>query len=241
VEVNVPVAQSLSGNMVPGLRVLGPRLFFAAVLPVIVYNIIRPHLTSDAEGLLIVTVFPIAVIVFERVRAGRFEPIGIISLIGIVVGVVAALAFNGSTLLLKVRSSLITGIFGAICLGSLASKRPVMWYMGRAFATRGDRELMHQFDTLWAIEGARQRFVRMTRLWGVALVVEAVAQVTLALTLTTGIFLAVSLVVNGTVLVGLIVYTTGFVRRSNQLITEELAPEAGGSVVRLDAEGRPQE
>ena len=70
------------------------RLTFA-VFPVVGYALLRPHVSSDATALAIVLVFPVAEIVFERLRRGRFEPIGIIALVGITLGLLGALAFNG--------------------------------------------------------------------------------------------------------------------------------------------------
>jgi hypothetical protein len=45
--------------------------------------------------------------------------------------------------LLKIRESLVTGLFGIACLISLSSlsmRRPLMFYLGRSFATSGDPE-----------------------------------------------------------------------------------------------------
>src|SRR5207244_8991001 len=116
--------------MVPSLGRLAPQLVVAGVLPVVGYSLLRPHVGSDAVALAAVMVFPVAEIAFERLRHGRFEPIGMIALIGIVLGLVGAVALHGSATLLKVRESLLTGLFGAVCLGSLAAKRPVMFYLG---------------------------------------------------------------------------------------------------------------
>ena len=107
--------------MVPSLRRLAPNLIVAGVFPVIGYAILRPHVSSDAVALAIVLVFPVAEIVVERLRHGRLEPVGIIALVGISLGLIGALAFNGDATLLKVRESIITGIFGVVCLASLVA------------------------------------------------------------------------------------------------------------------------
>src|SRR4051812_11280281 len=127
-------------GMVPSLRTLGPRILIAGVLPLIGYSLLRPHLSSDAMGLAIVSVFPIGDIAMERRRHGRFEPIGVIALVGLTAGLISALAFHGDATMLKIRESIFTGLFGLVCLGSLPAKRPVMFYLGRAFATAGDAE-----------------------------------------------------------------------------------------------------
>ncbi|MGI8492526.1 MAG: VC0807 family protein [Acidimicrobiales bacterium] len=213
----------LTRKMVPSLRMLAPQILVAGILPVVVYGLIRPHVGSDATGLSLVMVFPIAEIAFERQRQGRFEPIGIISLVGIALGIIGALVFHGDTVLLKVRGSVITGVFGLGCLVSLAMRRPAMWHMGKAFATEADPDKAAEFDQLWSWPSVPRRFKKVTAIWGVALVGEACAQLTMALNLSTQTFLALSLVLNGGVLFGLIAYTTVFTRASERYF-EELQP-----------------
>src|SRR5437667_5755 len=72
--------------MVPSLGRLAPQLVVAGVLPVVGYSLLRPHVGSDAVALAAVMVFPVAEIAFERLRHGRFEPIGMIALIGFFLG-----------------------------------------------------------------------------------------------------------------------------------------------------------
>jgi hypothetical protein len=125
-------------RMVPRLRSLVRQLVIAGLFPIIAYALLRPHMSSDAVALAIVMVFPAADVLGERVWRGRFEPIGIIVLAGICIGLIGALALHGDPLLLKMRESLLTGVFGLVCLLSLAAPRPAMFYLGRAFATGGD-------------------------------------------------------------------------------------------------------
>src|SRR5437899_4713963 len=105
--------------MVPSLGRLAPQLVVAGVLPVVGYSLLRPHVGSDATALGAVMVFPLADIAIERRRHGGFEPIGLISLVGITVGLIGAVLLHGNATLLKLRESMLTGIFGLVCLGSL--------------------------------------------------------------------------------------------------------------------------
>ena len=210
--------ETLTSGMVPSLRSIAPQGFIAGVLPVVVYAAIRPRLSSDVEGLLIILVFPLAEIAYEAARTKRVEPIGIISITGITLGVVSALALGGDATLLKVRNSAVTGVFGAGCLISLLLSRPAMWHLARAFATEGDVEKQSAFDTLWVLPGIPVRFHLITGIWGVALVAEAAIQLSLALTMSTGEFLAASVVLNVTVLTGLIAATRAFVRSNRTLL-----------------------
>ena len=205
-------------SMVPSLRLLAPQLVVAGVLPVVAYAMLRPHVASDATALAAVMVFPLAEIVFERVRHGRFEPIGIIALMGIAVGLLGALVFQGDATLLKVRESLFTGVFGLICLGSLGARRPAMFYLGRSFATGDDPVKVREFDTIWELPGVPRRFLFVTAVWGVALVAEAVVRTVLALTVATQTFLVITPILNWSVIGALLWFTTVYIRRSERRV-----------------------
>ena len=199
-----PQPSAVGGSMVPSLRLLAPNLLVAGVFPIIGYALLRPHVSSDATALAIVLVFPVAEIIFERARRSRFEPIGVISLVGITVGLLGAVVFNGDPTLLKVRESLLTGMFGVLCLASLAAPRPAMFYLGRLFATGGDPAGVAEFNEIWDLPTVPRRFRFVTAVWGVALVAEAIFRTVLALSIPTQTFLIVSQIVNWTVLGGLL-------------------------------------
>lgn len=206
-------------SMVPSLRMLLPNLIVAGVFPVVGYALLRPHVDSDAVALAIVLVFPVAEILYERIRRGRFEPIGIISMVGITLGLIGALAFNGSATLLKVRESALTGAFGVLCLLSLAAPRPAMFYLGRMFATGGDPARTAEFEEIWQLPTVPRRFRIVTLVWGVGLLSEAVFRTILALTIDTQTFLVVSQIVNWGVLGGLLWYSF----RANNTGTQQVA------------------
>lgn len=210
--------------MVPSLRMLAPNLLVAGVLPVIAYGVLRPHVASDATALALVLVFPVAEIVFERVRRGRFDPIGIIALVGIALGLVGAVAFSGNATMLKVRESMLTGVFGVVCLVSLATRRPAMFYMGRLFATGGDPTRMAEFNEIWIFPTAARRFRMVTAVWGVALVAEAVVRTILAVTIPTQSFLVISQIVNWAVLGGLLWFSFAANRSGEREVLALLEP-----------------
>ena len=205
-------------SMVPNLRLLAPNLLVAGVFPIIAYALVRPHVSSDATGLALVLVFPVAEIVFERLRRGRFEPIGIIALIGISLGLIGAVAFNGNATLLKVRESVLTGAFGLVCLLSLAAPRPAMFYMGRMFATGGDPERTAEFNELWTLPTVPRRFRIVTLVWGIGLVGEAVFRTVLAFSIPTQTFLIISQIVNWVVLGALLWYSFASNRKGEQQV-----------------------
>lgn len=193
--------------MTPSLRELLPKAIVAGVLPFAGYTVLRPHVHSDATALAAVMVFPLGDIVVERLRRGRFEPIGLIALTGIALGLIGAVAFHGSALLLKLRESVITGAFGVVCIGSLATRRPAMFYMGRVFATGGDPKAVEEFNAIWLRPGAARRFKMVTAVWGLGLIGEAVLRTVFAYVLPTGTFLAVTPVLGWGVIALLIAYS----------------------------------
>ncbi|MGH9029081.1 MAG: VC0807 family protein, partial [Acidimicrobiales bacterium] len=208
----------LTRAMVPSVRSMLPQIVVAGVFPVIGYAILRPHVSSDAIALAAVMVFPVAEIVTERFWRGRFEPIGLIALTGIALGLVGAVAMNGDALLLKVRDSVITGMFGVVCLVSLFSSRPAMFYLGRSFATGGDPEKTAEFDQRWELPGVPRSFRLATAVWGVGLVGEAVARTLLAVSIPTQVFLIVSLLVFWAVIGGLMWFTVAYTKASERRV-----------------------
>lgn len=209
-------------TMVPSVRRLVPQLVVAGVLPVVGYALLRPHVGSDATALAAVMVFPLAEVLVERRRAGHVEPIGVIAMIGIGLGVLGAVALHGNATLLKVRESAVTGVFGLICVASLTARRPVMFFLARSFATGNDREAMAEFDEIWELPGVPRRFRFVTAMWGVVLVAEAVFRTVLALTVSTERFLAISPVVGWVVIGGMIWFTRAFIRCGEQQVRAAL-------------------
>lgn len=220
----VPTGSPVQG-MVPSIRQLAPRLVVSGVLPLVGYAVLRPHVGSDAVALASVSIFPVVDIAIERRRHGRFDPIGVIALVGLTIGLASALLLHGDATLLKIRESVFTGIFGLICLGTLAARRPAMWFLGRAFSTGGDPEKVAEFDEIWDLPGVPRRFRFITAVWGVALVAEAVVRTALAVGVSTERFLAISPVLNWGVLGGLLWYTTIFSRRGEDAVLAA-SPEA---------------
>lgn len=204
----------LASAMVPDLRKIIPNALIAGVLPIVAYAILRRHVDSDGVALATVMVIPITHITIQRLRLGRFEPVGVIALVGISIGLVGAVALHGNPLLLKLRESTVTSIFAVANLLSLRWDRPLMYRLAKAFATEGDAEKAQAFEEIWLRPGVPARFRRITVVWGVALLGEAAARTTLALALGTQAFLAVSQVVNWLTLGGLIAYTMRFLKAS---------------------------
>ena len=202
----------LARAMVPDLRQAALPLLVGGVLPLVGYALLRPHVSSDAVGLLAVAVLPLGEVLWSRRRHGGLEPIGVLTLVGLALGVVGALVTRGDPTLLKLRESVFTGVFGVACLASLGARRPLMFHIGRAFATGGDASRAVAFETLWENPGAPGRFRRTTALWGLGLVGEAVVRTVLVFTVSTTLLLALAPLLFWTVLGSLIVLSVRAIR-----------------------------
>jgi hypothetical protein len=201
--------------MVPSLRELAPKAVLAGLLPFVGYTLLRPHVHSDATALAAVMVFPLIDIAIERVRRGRFEPIGMIALLGIALGLIGAVVFHGNAMLLKLRESVFTGAFGLVCLATLLAPRPAMFYLGRTFATGGDPQAVEEFNGIWGRPGVPRRFRTVTAVWGIGLLGEAVVRTLLAYALPTGRFLAVTPVL-GWAVIGLLIWYSVRARQAGE-------------------------
>jgi len=207
----------------PSLRNMAPSMIGGAAVPLAVYFLVRPHVRSDATALIIAGIFPAVWVVIQWLRERRIDPIGMITLFGFLAGVGASELLGGNALVLKVRDSAFTALFGIACLISLASRRPMMFHIGKALSAGTDPRRQAAYDELWELPPAPGVFRRITVMWAVGLMAEAAARVLLALALPTGVFLAVSPAVFGVTFAVLFGVTVVYSRRARRLGEEMLA------------------
>jgi hypothetical protein len=187
---------------------MGPSAVFGALIPLGVYYLVRSHVGGDAPALAIAGIPAALWVTIEFIRQKRIDPIGAIVLFGFVAGLLVSYALGGSAFVLKVRDSAFTFLFGLTCLLSqLGGRRPIIFYIGRALSAGDDPVRREAFDGLWEMAPARVLFGMINTAWGVGLICDATARVVLAVLLPTGPFLAVSPVVGGVFIGGLLAFT----------------------------------
>lgn len=198
-------------------RMLLPQMLTGGVAPLVAYELCRRGGLSDPTSLAVSAVPPALAIMGEWAWRRRLNVIGIIVLTGILIGLAAVGFLNGNELLLKMRESVVTGMFGVISLATLAlPMRPAMFHVGKALASAGDREKGREFASLWELPQARHTFVMLTLVWGLGLLIEAGVRAVLALALSTGRFLASAPVVGWITIGCLLAWTFSYTRRSRQ-------------------------
>jgi len=152
-------------------------------IPIVVVQVLIRHDVSLLNALAISAIFPLASAVYGAVRNRRLDLIAAIALFFILVGVISALVSHDVRLAL-IKESFGTGFFGLICLSSLLWRRPLMFVLGKEFATGNDPTKQQEWDSLWDT-GPYFRYVNrvITTAWGAGFLGEAALRVIIAYTL----------------------------------------------------------
>jgi hypothetical protein len=158
--------------------------------PLAVYWLLRSAGLSPVRALVLSGVFPALGVAVTYARDRRLDAIGGLVLVGIAVGTVLGLA-TGSTRLVLVEGSVPTAVFGFLCLGSLWSRRPLIFRFALEFMG-ADTPKGRDFDGRWQYAGFRHAFRVITVAWGAGYLAEAAARIVIAETVTTGTALTIS-------------------------------------------------
>ncbi len=201
--------------VIPSVREHLPSVVFGAGLPLGVYFLVRSHVHTDTQALIIAGAFSVSWVVFQFVRQRRIDLVGVIVLSGFAVGVLSAELLGGNSYMLKVRDAFFTAIFGALCIITIFThRRPALFYVGRYLSAGQDPAKLAAYNELHEGPIGRRTFRVLSAVWGVGLIVEAGLRMTLADLLPTGTFLAVSPFITASVIGSLFAFTVVFVRRS---------------------------
>jgi len=195
------------------------------VVPFVVYQVLTGAGASTVLALSVSGVFPAFGVIWGLVRTRRADVIGMVSLAFIVVGL-ATSVLTGDARFILIKESMLTGVFGLVCLISLLAPKPVMFYFGRQFASGGDPARAAAFDDLWQYPQFRAVQRNLTVGWGIGYVAEASTRVALALLIPISIFLVVSPVLAFGATLGLIAWTMAYARRASRRGAAHLAAEA---------------
>jgi hypothetical protein len=213
--------------VIPSVREHVPSVVWGAILPLGVYFLVRSHVQTDTQALIIAGGFSGAWVVIQFVRQRRIDLVGVIVLSGFAVGVASAELLGGNSYMLKVRDAFFTAIFGAVCIVSIFThRRPALFYVGRYLSAGQDPAKLAAYNELHEAPMGRHTFRVLSVVWGIGLIVEAGSRMALADVLPTGKFLAVSPFITASVLGTLFAFTVVFVRRS-ELETMLPAAEPG--------------
>ena len=163
---------------------------FDIAVPLVLYLWLRSLGWSTVTSLVVSGVLPAVGVILGIVRKRRIDVVGTVVLLGIAVGTALGLA-SGSARLLLLEGSVPTAIFGAVCLGSILTSRPLMYRFAIEFMGE-DTPRGRNFADNWRYAGFRHAFKVTTMVWGVAHLIEAAARVVIVEFTSTGTAFGIS-------------------------------------------------
>lgn len=219
-------------RQVSPLRATLPGLLLDAALPYATYLLLRSWDESSVVALSVGAVFPAANVALTWARRRHLDGLGLFVLVLLALGAAASL-ISGDSRFILLKESAFTGAFGLAMLGSLAARRPLMFYSGLKFATDGSPEARARWDGYWAKSATFRSSNRMmTAVWGVAFVLEALVRVALVYTLAESTVVGISQVMPIAVVAALITWTSWYGWRTRpasraEVVAYEAAHAAG--------------
>ncbi|NJP88520.1 hypothetical protein HCN51_03445 [Nonomuraea sp. FMUSA5-5] len=205
-------SQDRRGRALSSLLNLLPSVLFGVVLPFVTYGMLTDRGYAPVTALLLASLWPVADLVLYLAVKRRVDEFGLMMLVLLLLGALGALVFD-SPRLFFVKDAAITGLLGLTFLGSLALSRPIMFYLGRKFATDGTPESLAYWNGLWQYPGFRRTQYLLTGVWGGAFLLEAIVGVPLAYVLPTQAMLLVGNVLPIVVVAALITWTIFMAKR----------------------------
>ncbi|AEM82951.1 VC0807 family protein [Streptomyces violaceusniger] len=184
--------------------------------PILTYNALRDHGWSEFAALLLSSAWPVVDGAVHIVWRRRLDELAIVTLVFIAITAVVSTLGAHSARALLIKDSAVTGLFGLLCLATLLTPRPLMFYLGRKFATDGTEASTAWWNGLWNVDGFRKAMLTMTTVWGVAYCMESAVRIVLSYTLRTDTMVILSPVLIYAVLASLGVWTSVYGKRSRR-------------------------
>lgn len=227
----------MTSNQQPGhdrnrLQAVAVIAVFDIAGPLVAYSLLRSAGQSAVSALVLSGIFPAFGVLAGLIRHRRLDAIGVLVLAGIAVGTVLGL-LSGNPRLVLVEGSVPTAVFGLLCLGSLWSRRPLIFRFALEFMG-ADTPRGRDFSALWRYDGFRHTFRLFTVVWGVTYLAEAAARVIIIETTSTTTALTVSKFMPYVVGAGLAGWMVAYGRRAKRR-GEQLAAAAEATAAAADA------
>ena len=179
------LAQSFKAPSLWSLLVsLWPSILLNGVCVIAVYQLVK-HFTSasDVTALALSAVPALIWTIFTLMRQRRVDVLGAFTLITIVFSI--GLTFmTGDARLFLIRESMLTALFGVICLISLLFPKPIWFYIIRYFTVGNNQEQMLAYEAAWKFASFRGYIRTVTILWGALYTIEFLIRLAMIYTLS---------------------------------------------------------
>ena len=176
----------MSGEAAPGTatrpggaaRAIAIDIVLNVVLPYGAYLLLRRAGQSETRALILTAVVPASVALASLVQRRRINGLSLLVVLATALSL-GATALSGSAWFALIRPSFVTGSIALAFLGSLALKRPALFYLARD-TTCPTADEARAFEANWASAAFRRSMRRLTVIWAVFLGGEALLRVALA-------------------------------------------------------------
>jgi hypothetical protein len=162
----------------------------------------------------------------------RIDLLSALALIGIAVSIIAVL-LGGDPRLLLIRESFLTGALGIACFVSFLLPRPLMFYIGRYFATGDEPTKVAAYNQMWQYAYFRHVNRIITLVWGLVYIGEFLLRVAMVSRLSINQVLAISPIVFTALTIGVIAWTFAYARfarqKGDRMRQQAESAAAGGS------------
>lgn len=203
--------RATSVGPVTPLRFLGRNLIVDVALPWLTWRILEGNGVPAVWALAAAVLFPGASVLFTWLRERRVEAIGIAVVVTIALGIAMALISDEARFgLLKAAPAF--GLFGFACLVSLATPRPLMFFVARHFQTAGDPNKAAEWNARMELAGFRHAMRVITMVWALVCLLEGVLGFLAAFLLPVQAAVVAEPAIGITSVVGLLIWTTAYAR-----------------------------
>jgi hypothetical protein len=169
------------------------------------YALLRPQVANDLTALALASLLPLLWTAAQAVRRRRVNWISGLSLLGFAAALGISVVSGGSPLALELRETVVATLLGLACLLSILVGKPVLQVLPRLLG-RGEHTLPTDVAKRLNDPAGTKRANRFTAVVGVALLVKAVIDLVLALSLPTDAFLATARLFNWAIIGGLVMF-----------------------------------
>ncbi len=160
-----------------------PTLVFDVAIPIIAFNVLIRFGVPTLWALVTGGLSPAIRNLYGWVKSRRLQPLGVIVMSFLAIGTAASL-ISGNVFFALIKDSLLTATFGFICLGSLLTAKPLMFYINRQFVAGNDPARLEWWNGLWQYPHFRAALRTVSAVWGIAYVLQAFLTISFALFLS---------------------------------------------------------
>jgi hypothetical protein len=148
--------------------------------PITCYYLLRGAGVSPLAALAAGAALPALAAAWQVAARHRADPVAALVIATMAVSIVVA-ALSHSPRLLLAKDGLVTGLWGAVFVASVAVRRPVAFAIARPLMERRRVFTARSWDDLWDREPAFRRIWRVSSLvWGAALLADAAVRILMA-------------------------------------------------------------